>query len=77
MSLTWKEYYNKFYDGQPIQKFVNKFRLHEQQSDGPEYTEEGRKIYGFNVMILQENGYTLIQEGDSEYGLIQDFKGID
>lgn len=71
--MEWTKYYRKYYDGEPLEEFFNKYKLHEQQERGPELTEEGYRIFGFNIMILGEDGYTIIQEGFNEYGLLQDF----
>ena len=72
--MTWKEYYTKHNDGQKsVKDLLKEYNQYALYSEEPYLTEEGRKKSGYNIMILQENGYTLIQEGFHEYGLLQDF----
>jgi hypothetical protein len=66
--MDWFEYYNKHQNDGTINEIVQAYNTYVFQNQSQEAT---RKL-GTNRMILQENSYTIIQEGEHEYGLLQE-----
>ena len=71
MVLTWQQYYDLHKDNGNINEIASQYNMYVYQSQEQYDVELIRKM-GINIMILQENGYTLIQEGEHEYGLLQE-----
>jgi hypothetical protein len=70
--MDWFEYYNKHQNDGTINEIVQAYNVYVFQNQTPQLLEEAIRKLGTNIMILQENGYTLIQEGEHEYGLLQE-----
>ena len=71
MVLTWQQYYDLHKDNGNINEIASQYNMYVYQNEEQYDVELIRKM-GTNIMILQENGYTLIQEGEHEYGLLQE-----
>jgi hypothetical protein len=71
MVLTWQQYYDLHKDNGNINEIASQYNMYVYQNE-EQYDAELIRKMGTNIMILQENGYTLIQEGEHEYGLLQE-----
>ena len=70
--MTWFEFYNNNKSSGTINEIVQAYNTYIFQNQTPELLEEALRKLGTNNMILQENSYTLIQEGEHEYGILQE-----
>lgn len=70
--MTWFEFYNTNKSSGTINEIVQAYNTYVFQNQTPELLEEALRKLGTNNMILQENSYTIIQEGKHEYGLLQE-----
>ena len=70
--MDWFEYYNKHQNDGTINEIVQAYNTYVFQNQTPQLLEEALRKLGTNNMILQENSYTIIQEGEHEYGLLQE-----
>ena len=70
--MTWFEFYNNNKSSGTINEIVQAYNTYIFQNQTPQLLEEALRKLGTNNMILQENSYTLIQEGEHEYGLLQE-----
>lgn len=73
MVLTWQQYYDLHKDNGNINEIASQYNMYVYQNE-EQYDAELIRKMGTNIMILQENGYTLIQEGEHEYGLLQEIR---
>ena len=71
-SMTWFEFYNENKNSGTINKIVQAYNAYIFQNQTAEILEEAIRKLGRNQMILQENSYAIIQEGEHEYGLLQE-----
>ena len=71
MVLTWQQYYDLHKDNGNINEIASQYNMYVYQNE-EQYDAELIRKMGTNIMILQENGYTLIQEGEHQYGLLQE-----
>ena len=71
-SMTWFEFYNANQNSGTINEIVQAYNTYIFQNQTPEILEEALRKLGTNNMILQENSYAIIQEGEHEYGLLQE-----
>jgi hypothetical protein len=70
--MDWFEYYNKHQNDGTINEIVQAYNTYVFQNQTPQLLEEALRKLGTNNMILQENSYTIIQEGVNEYGILQE-----
>jgi len=70
--MTWFEFYNNNKSMGTINEIVQAYNIYIFQNQTPEIMEEALRKLGTNNMILQENSYAIIQEGEHEYGLLQE-----
>jgi hypothetical protein len=70
--MDWFEYYNKHQNDGTINEIVQAYNTYVFQNQTPQLLEEAIRKLGTNRMILQENSYAIIQEGEHEYGLLQE-----
>ena len=70
--MTWFEFYNNNKSMGTINEIVQAYNTYIFQNQTPEILEEALKLSGTNNMILQENSYAILQEGEHEYGLLQE-----
>jgi hypothetical protein len=70
--MNWFEYYNKHQSSGTINEIVQAYNAYVFQNQSEEVLEEAILKLGTNKMILQENSYAIIQEGEHEYGLLQE-----
>ena len=70
--MTWFEFYNNNKSMGTINEIVQAYNIYIFQNQTPEILEEALRKLGTNNMILQENSYAIIQEGEHEYGLLQE-----
>ena len=70
--MTWFEFYNANQSSGTINEIVQAYNTYIFQNQTPEILEEALRKLGTNNMILQENSYAIIQEGEHEYGLLQE-----
>jgi hypothetical protein len=70
--MDWFEYYNKHQNDGTINEIVQAYNAYVFQNQTPQLLEEAIRKLGTNRMILQENSYAIIQEGEHEYGLLQE-----
>ena len=70
--MNWFEYYNKHQSSGTINEIVQAYNAYVFQNQSEEVLEEAIRKLGTNKMILQENSYAIIQEGEHEYGLLQE-----
>lgn len=70
--MTWFEFYNNNKSSGTINEIVQAYNIYIFQNQTPELLEEALRKLGTNNMILQENSYAIIQEGEHEYGLLQE-----
>jgi len=73
MVLTWQQYYDLHKDSGNINEITSQYNMYVYQNQ-EQYDAELIRKMGTNIMILQENGYTLIQEGEHQYGLLQEIR---
>lgn len=72
-NMTWQDFYNKENDGaKTINEIVQSYNLYLFQNQTTYEVEYAMRKLGTNSMILQENSYAIIQEGEHEYGLLQE-----
>jgi hypothetical protein len=71
MVLTWQQYYDLNKHNGDINEIASQYNMYVYQNE-EQYDAELIRKMGTNIMILQENGYTLIQEGEHQYGLLQE-----
>ena len=70
--MTWFEFYNNNKSNGTINEIVQAYNTYIFQNQTPELLEEALRKLGTNNMILQENSYAIIQEGEHEYGILQE-----
>jgi hypothetical protein len=70
--MTWFEFYNNNKSSGTINEIVQAYNTYIFQNQSQEVLEEAIRKLGTNNMILQENSYTIIQEGVNEYGILQE-----
>jgi len=70
--MTWFEFYNNNKSMGTINEIVQAYNIYIFQNQTPEILEEALRKLGTNNMILQENSYAILQEGEHEYGLLQE-----
>jgi hypothetical protein len=70
--MTWFEFYNNNKSSGTINEIVQAYNTYIFQNQSQEVLEEAIRKLGTNRMILQENSYTIIQEGVNEYGILQE-----
>ena len=70
--MTWFEFYNNNKSSGTINEIVQAYNTYIFQNQTPELLEEALRKLGTNNMILQENSYAILQEGQNEYGLLQE-----
>ena len=70
--MDWFEFYNNNKSSGTINEIVQAYNTYIFQNQTPELLEEALRKLGTNNMILQENSYAIIQEGEHEYGLLQE-----
>ena len=70
--MNWFEFYNNNKSSGTINEIVQAYNTYIFQNQTPELLEEALRKLGTNNMILQENSYAIIQEGEHEYGLLQE-----
>ena len=70
--MDWFEFYNENKNSGTINEFVQAYNTYIFQNQTPEILEDAMRKLGTNNMILQENSYAIIQEGEHEYGLLQE-----
>ena len=70
--MTWFEFYNNNNSSGTINEIVQAYNTYIFQNQTPELLEEALRKLGTNNMILQENSYAILQEGQNEYGLLQE-----
>lgn len=71
MIMDWQEYYLMNKNAGSINEIAAQYNMYVYQNQQQYDTELIRKNGG-NIMLLQENGYALIQEGEHQYGLLQE-----
>lgn len=70
--MDWFEFYNNNKSSGTINEIVQAYNTYIFQNQTPQLLEEALRKLGTNNMILQENSYAIIQEGEHEYGLLQE-----
>ena len=70
--MNWFEFYNNNKSSGTINEIVQAYNTYIFQNQTPELLEEALRKLGTNNMILQENSYAILQEGQNEYGLLQE-----
>ena len=70
--MNWFEFYNNNKSSGTINEIVQAYNTYIFQNQTPELLEEALRKLGTTNMILQENSYAIIQEGEHEYGLLQE-----
>ena len=70
--MNWFEFYNNNKSSGTINEIVQAYNTYIFQNQTPELLEEALRKLGTNDMILQENSYAILQEGQNEYGLLQE-----
>ena len=70
--MTWFEFYNNNKSSGTINEIVQAYNTYIFQNQTSELLEEALRKLGTNDMILQENSYAILQEGQNEYGLLQE-----
>jgi hypothetical protein len=71
MVMDWSTYYRENKHIGDINEVAAQYNMYVYQNQ-EQYDAELIRKMGTNIMILQENGYTLIQEGEHQYGLLQE-----
>jgi hypothetical protein len=69
--MDWSTYYRENKHIGDINEVAAQYNMYVYQNQ-EQYDAELIRKMGTNIMILQENGYTLIQEGEHQYGLLQE-----
>ena len=69
--LGWQQYYDLNKHNGDINEIASQYNMYVYQNE-EQYDAELIRKMGTNNMILQENSYTILQEGDNEYGLLQE-----
>jgi len=72
MYMNWFDYYSANKNIGTINEVVQAYNAYVFQNQTPQILEEAIRKLGTNNMLLQENSYTLIQEGQHEYGILQE-----
>ena len=72
MYMDWFDYYSANKNMGTINEVVQAYNAYVFQNQTPQILEEAIRKLGTNNMILQENSYAVIQEGEHEYGLLQE-----
>ena len=70
--MDWFEYYKYHKNDGTINEIVQAYNAYVFQNQSQEVLESAIRLLGTNNMILQENSYALLQEGEHEYGLLQE-----
>ena len=70
--MTWFEFYNTNKSSGTINEIVQAYNTYIFQNQTPQILEESMRMLGTNSMLLQENSYAIIQEGENEYGILQE-----
>lgn len=70
--MDWFDYYKKHKDDGTINEIAQAYNTYIFQNQTPQILEESMRMLGTNNMLLQENSYSLIQEGVNEYGILQE-----
>lgn len=70
--MDWFTFYNDNKSIGTINEIVQAYNTYIFQNQTPEILEEAARKLGTNKMILQENSYVIIQEGENQYGLLQE-----
>lgn len=73
MILGWQEYYAMNKNNGSINEIAAQYNMYVYQNQ-QQYDAELIRKMGTNIMLLQENGYALIQEGEHQYGLLQEIR---
>jgi hypothetical protein len=69
--LTWQQFYELNKDSGMLNEIVAQYNMYVYQSEEQENAELIRKL-GEQFFIMQENGYTLLQEGINQYAYLQE-----
>ena len=73
MVLSWQEYYNLNKHRGSINEVAAQYNMYVYQNE-EQYDAELIRKKGAGIFILQEeNGYAILQEGEHEYGLLQEY----
>ena len=72
MYMDWFDYYSANKNIGTINEVVQAYNAYIFQNQTPQILEEAIRKLGTNNMLLQENSYALIQEGQHEYGILQE-----
>lgn len=70
--MDWFEFYNNNKSSGTINEIVQAYNIYIFQNQTPELLEDAIRKLGTNNMLLQENSYAILQEGQHEYGLLQE-----
>ena len=70
--MDWFDFYKKHKNEGTINEIAQSYNMYVFQNQTPQILEESMRLLGTNRMILQENSYAIIQEGEHEYGLLQE-----
>ena len=70
--MDWFDYYKKHKDDGTINEIAQAYNTYIFQNQTPQILEESMRMLGTNSMLLQENSYAIIQEGENEYGILQE-----
>jgi hypothetical protein len=70
--MDWFDYYNAHQNEGTINEVVQAYNAYVFQNQTPQLLEDAIRKLGTNNMLLQENSYAFIQEGEHEYGLLQE-----
>ena len=70
--MNWFEFYNNNKSSGTINEIAQAYNTYIFQNQTPQILEESMRMLGTNNMLLQENSYVLIQEGENEYGILQE-----
>lgn len=69
--LTWQQFYELNKDTGMLNEIVAQYNMYVYQNEAQESAELIRKL-GEQFFIMQENGYTLLQEGVNQYAYLQE-----
>jgi hypothetical protein len=72
IGMDWFDYYKWHKNDGPLDEVVLAYNNYIYKKQALLLYDEEYKKLGTNVMIIQENSYTLIQEGEHQYGLLQE-----
>jgi len=70
--MDWFTFYNDNKSIGTINEIVQAYNTYIFQNQTPESMEEAARRMGTCNMLLQENSYVIIQEGEHQYGLLQE-----